>query len=113
MNIDVERADSLITDSLAKSLLRKNEAVVVTNGKRKGIINVDTLSENFESGAVVDVNALKEKCLVPDDAGYIKVLARGTIDKPLTVVANKFSPSAVKMIALTGGKAIIAHTRKI
>ena len=110
MSIDVERADSLITDSLAKSLLRKNEDVVITNGKRKEIINVDTLSKNFAPYEKIDVNRLKEMSLIPYDTAYIKVLARGMIDKPLRVYANDFSLSAIKMIALTGGESIRVNT---
>ena len=78
----------------------------MTEGWRRGIINVDTLSESFSAGDRVDVNILKRKSLIPYDTAYIKVLARGVIDKPLHVYANDFSLSAVKMIALAGGKSI-------
>ncbi len=104
--INADYADSAITDSLARDLIRKDEGTVVTEGNKKGIINVDTLSRSFASGERVDVNLLKEKSLVPYDTAYIKVLARGVIDKPLTVCANDFSLSAVKMIALAGGKSV-------
>ena len=110
--VDVERADELITDSLAKNLVRKGNDCVYTDGNGKGIINVDTLSENFLSGDRIDINILKSKSLIPYDTAYIKVLARGIIDKPLTVYANDFSLSAVKMIALTGGEAIKTVTMK-
>lgn len=112
MSVDVTHADSLITDSMAKELLRREDDAVITSGKRKRIINVDTLSQNFSSGDTVDVNKLKEMSLVPYDTAYIKVLARGMIDKPLTVRANDFSLSAVKMIALTGGEAVKVVTLK-
>ena len=112
MCVDVTHADSLITDSMAKELLRREDDTVITSGKRKRIINVDTLSQNFSSGDTVDVNKLKEMSLVPYDTAYIKVLARGMIDKPLTVRANDFSLSAVKMIALTGGEAVRVITLK-
>lgn len=106
LSVDRDRADSLITDSLAKNLVRKEDVRIYTEGNKKRIINVDTLSENFLSGESVDVNRLKEMSLVPYDTAYIKVLARGMIDKPLKVYANDFSLSAVKMIALTGGEAV-------
>ncbi len=108
--MDAERADTLITDSLAKNLINRDGEIIYTEGKTKNIVNVDTLSENFTPGDRVDVNSLKNKSLVPYDTAYIKVLARGIIDKPLTVYANDFSLSAVKMIALTGGEAIKAVT---
>ena len=106
MEMDAERADSLISDTLAKELVHYEENVVETEGTRKSIVNVDTLSENFLDGERVDVNRLKEKKLVSSDTGYVKVLARGAINKSLFVYANDFSMSAVKMIALTGGEAI-------
>lgn len=112
LSVDKERADDLITDSLAKNLLTKGENVIETDGTKKRIINVDTLSENFLPGDVVDVNILKNMSLVPYDTAYIKVLARGMIDKPLKVYANDFSLSAIKMIALTGGESIRVITVK-
>ena len=76
------------------------------------MINVDTLSENFSSGDKVDINILKSRGLVPEDASNLKVLARGNIDKPLIVYANEFSLGAIKMIALTGGEAIKVVTAR-
>ena len=112
VSIDARRADELITDSLAKDLLKRPREFVVTEGRKKGVINVDTLSESFDSGESVDVNILKEKNLVPYDTAYLKVLARGAIDKPLSVKANDFSLAAIKMIALSGGEAIKVVTVK-
>ncbi len=103
-SVDRERADELITNSIARTLVRRTDETVVTPGRKRAVINVDTLSENFDRGDRVDINILKEKGLVPIDAGYYKVLARGTLDKPLVIYANDFSISAVKMIALTGGE---------
>ena len=107
--VNVEYADSVITDSIAKSLIRRDERVV-TEGKRRRIVNVDTISRSFSAGDRVDVNSLKAHSLIPYDTAYIKVLARGIIDKPLSVYANDFSLSAVKMIALAGGKAVRVDT---
>jgi ribosomal protein L15 len=53
---------------------------------------------------------MKDKGIIPSDAKYVKVLARGIIDKPINIIANSFSLSAVKMIALTGGSAKRAPT---
>jgi len=69
-------------------------------------INVGILSATFEKGEVVTLDALQAKGLVPrKQNGYI-VLAEGTINKALTVVANDFSADAVKMIVAAGGKAV-------
>ncbi len=100
-----QRADSLISNSLARELIGEEGECVFTRGKRRSVVNIDTLSENFSSGDKIDVNILKQKSLIPYDTGYIKVLARGILDKPLYVYANDFSTTAVKMLALTGGKA--------
>ena len=97
---------------MAKSLIKKDSEIIFTNGSAKGIINVDAISDNFSPGEIVDVNGLKKKGLIPQDVAYLKVLAGGSIDKPLSVYANDFSLAAVKMIALTGGEAIKIVTMK-
>ena len=103
--IDAIYADKAISDSLAKDLIRK-DICIFTEGRGRTVINVDTLSRSFIAGDKIDINILKKKGLIAQDAAYIKVLARGMIDKPLDVYANDFSLTAVKMIVLSGGKAI-------
>ena len=105
LSVDAGHADTLISDSLAKTLITSEPEPIYTDGKRKRIVNVDILSSHFEAGDRIDVNVLKERGLVPADTAYIKILASGVIDKPLVVLANDFSLAAVKMIALTGGEA--------
>ena len=112
VEIKMEYANSVITDVMARSLIKDEREVVYTEGNAKSIINVDTLSRNFIDDDRVDVNILKKKSLIPYDTGYIKVLARGAIDKPLKVHANEFSLSAVKMILLSGGEAIRVISEK-
>ena len=51
------------------------------------------------------IDALKKLGLVSKKADRIKVLDRGTMTKKVTVVADKFSIQAVKMIGLAGGTA--------
>ncbi len=102
--VDVSTANALITDALAEALMMADERVIYTEGSRHGVINVDTLSAAFAPGEEVDINRLKKKKLIAKDVGYLKVLARGSIDKPLTVYADDFSLGAIKMIALTGGR---------
>ena len=105
VKIKMEDADEMLTDSMAKEMIKGERECVYTDGKSRSIINVDTLSRNFIADDRIDVNVLKRKSLVPYDTAYIKVLARGAIDKPLHVYANDFSLSAVKMILLSGGEA--------
>jgi hypothetical protein len=110
MAVDAAYADNSISNSLARSLIIRSQECVSTSGKRKYAVNIDTLSDEFYPGAVIDINVMKERGIIPKDAGSIKILARGVIDKPLTVIANSFSLCAVKMIALTGGNAKKAKT---
>lgn len=102
--VDAEKADTLITDSLAKSLINREGEIVYTDGTERAIINLGDISAAFNANDRVDVNSLKEKKLIAPEVGYIKVLGGGKIDKPLMIYANDFSLSAVKMIALTGGQ---------
>lgn len=106
-SVSVAEAAGTITDETAAQLTIREEKKSVHRGTKKGIINIDTLSANFASGDVVDLIALKEKGLVARNIGHVKVLARGVLDKSLTVMAQDFSLDAVKMIALTGGAAVI------
>lgn len=109
--VDVSTADALITDALAEALVMAEERIIYTEGTRHGVINVDTLSAAFAPGEEVDINRLKKKKLIARDVGYLKVLARGSIDKPLTVYADDFSLGAIKMIALTGGRTFHVKSR--
>ena len=108
--VDASTADALITDALAEALVMAEERVIYTEGSRHGVINVDTLSAAFAPGEEVDINRLKKKKLIAQDVGYLKVLSRGSIDKPLTVYADDFSLGAIKMIALTGGRTFHVKT---
>ena len=69
------------------------------------VVNLDTLAERFEKGTVVTLELLREKGLVPNSAQRVKVLARGEIDKGLTVRVHKFSGKAAEKIAAAGGAA--------
>ena len=68
------------------------------------VVNLDTLAERFEAGATVTPDLLRERGLV-GGSGRIKVLARGDIDKALTIQAHKFSGKAAEKIAAAGGAA--------
>src|SRR6266513_5356088 len=68
------------------------------------VVNLDSLGEQFEAGAEVTPETLRESGLV-GRAGRIKVLARGELSEALTVRAHKFSGKAAEKIAAAGGKA--------
>lgn len=104
---------NLISDEVAVSFIEeKEEAEEVVLSKPKGIINIDTLSENYEANETVTIESLKEKKLIGNSVNHVKVLARGILNKPLIVKMPEFSVDAVKMILLTGGKAIKLKTQR-
>src|SRR3954463_4415039 len=66
------------------------------------VVNLDTLAQRFDKGAVVTLESLREAGLVPNSAERVKVLGRGEIDKGLTVRVHKFSGKAAEKIAAAG-----------
>lgn len=69
------------------------------------IVNLSDLDKRFESGAVIDTDALIQAGLVKKTLDGVKILGRGEISKKLTVKANAFSDSAKQKIEAAGGKA--------
>ena len=100
--ITVEEADKQMSDETAEAKITEDTSSKKHEGK-KGIINIDTIGENFSDGDTVDIEALWEKKLVPTNVGYVKVLARGTLNKKLNLDLQDYSVQAVKMILLEGG----------
>ncbi len=70
--------------------------------KTYSVINVGMLSKVFADGDEVTPETLREKGLAKKNLP-IKILGDGQIDKKLTVVAHKFSKSAVEKIKAAGG----------
>jgi predicted transport protein len=69
-------------------------------------ISLDLLDNKFLDGNKVTLAKLKKKELVPEDCNGYTITAGKRLSKPLYVIADDISPTAVKMIALTGGRAI-------
>jgi hypothetical protein len=69
-------------------------------------ISLDVLDKNFLDGQKVTLEKLKKKGLVPEYCDGYSLTAGERLTKPLYVVADEFSYTAVKMITLTGGRAI-------
>lgn len=78
-----------------------------TNARFKTVYAVINLSDlnNFEDGAVVTPELLKDMGILKNQLDGVKVLGNGKLEKKLTVQANKFSASAVEAIEALGGKA--------
>jgi ribosomal protein L15 len=85
----------------------------ITYGSKKGIINIDTISSAYNDGDVVTLDSLISKGLVAKNVHFIKVLARGELDKALTIKAHDYSMDAVKMIVVAGGTVIELKSQKV
>ena len=74
--------------------------------KTYSIVNLSVL-ENFEAGAVIDIQTLADNGLIKlvKDGVGLKVLGNGSLTKALTVKASSFSASAKEAIEKVGGKA--------
>ncbi len=66
-------------------------------------VNLADLDARFESGASVDLPALKAAGLATRRDVPVKILGRGEITKPLTVHAHGFSKTARERIEAAGG----------
>lgn len=71
-------------------------------------INVATLDRVFEAGAVVDLEALRAKGLVPKLVEHVKILGEGELTKQLTIKAYRASATAKEKIARAGGTIEVA-----
>ena len=69
------------------------------------IVNLDALVLKFDAGTVITPELLRERGMVSRGTGKVKILARGDVDKALTVRAHKFSGKAAEKIAAAGGTA--------
>ena len=67
------------------------------------VINVSDLNV-FEDGTVVTPALLKESGLLKNQLDGVKVLGNGTLEKKLTIQANKFSKEAMEKINKAGSK---------
>lgn len=100
--VSVSEADAQMSDEVAATYIKDDITSKKHKGK-KGIINIDTIGENFNDGDTVDIEALWEKKLMPTSVGYVKVLARGMLGKKLNIDLQDYSIQAVKMVILEGG----------
>ena len=103
IGVSVAEAHESMTDEAAESMVIVASGTSSPTTGRKAVVNIDTISANFNDGDTVDLDALKEKKLVARKETAVKILARGRLNKQLNVVANDFSADAVKMICLMGG----------
>ena len=74
-------------------------------------VNLERL-EVFEAGTIVTPELMVRQGLVKSRRDEVKVLAKGTLTKALTVRAHKFSAKAQEQIAASGGKAEVIEIDK-
>ncbi|WP_318506263.1 50S ribosomal protein L15 [Bacillus sp. T3] len=72
------------------------------NRKEYAIVNLDVLNR-FEEGTEVTPELLLETGIVSSEKAGIKILAKGSVEKKLTVKAHKFSSAAKEAIEAAGG----------
>ena len=100
--ITVEEAEEQMADEEVETFVQESERY--SDKTKKDIVNIDTLGKYFKAGETVTVEEIRKRVpSVHNKTTYIKVLARGTLNKALNVEADDFSPAAIKMIVLTGG----------
>ena len=66
----------------------------------EAVVYIDTLSLNFNDGDIITLDTLKELHVV-DRGDILHIKARGTLDRKITVYADKFDPDALKMLMCT------------
>ena len=71
---------------------------------RYATVNVSELNV-FDDNTVITPALLKEKKIIRKELDGVKVLGNGSLEKKLTIQANKFSKSALEKIEKAGSKA--------
>lgn len=66
-------------------------------------VNVSQLAKAFGAGDVVEASALKEKGLIPRNAGRCKLLAVGDLPHALTIRVQACSAAAREKVVAAGG----------
>ena len=72
-------------------------------------VNLQDLERRFEAGEEVTLDALRAKGLGTRKGVPVKVLAKGSLSKKLTVHAHAFSGAARAAIEAAGGSAVVVE----
>ena len=107
----VKKKEKPVKKEVSAPVIEKTDSV--SDRTKCGIINLDTLSACFSAGETVTLGEIKKRVKGFDKkVTCIKVLARGKLEKSLTVEADKFSVQAATLIVAAGGKAIKKSAKK-
>jgi len=71
---------------------------------RYAVVNLDNLAGRFDGDAVITPEAMASAGILRNLNLPVKVLGRGTISKPLTVEAHRFSSKARESLIEAGGE---------
>ena len=104
--VSAEDADQIAEEQHIDIHVEEGVEYISAKDTKKAIVNVDTLSEAYGAHEIASLASMKAKGLIDKRAKTVKVLARGSLNKPLIVKAGDFSKTAVEMILLTGGNAV-------
>ena len=77
--------------------------LLIFSKKNIAIVNLDTI-DALKDDAVITPELLIEKGVIKKMKDGLKVLANGSIQRPVTIKANAFSTSAAAKIEAAGGK---------
>jgi large subunit ribosomal protein L15 len=69
-------------------------------------VNLDSLSKKLADAKEVDPNFMRRVRLITTTNRPVKILGRGSLERPVTIMANKFSKEARNKIEASGGKAV-------
>ena len=70
---------------------------------RYATINLSDINNYFKDGDTVTLELLKEKKIIKKELNGLKVLGNGTLDKKVTIKANRFSSGAITKVENAGG----------
>ena len=68
------------------------------------VVNVGIINNKFKDGDVVDYNALLKEKLVTKKNPYVKLLAKGEMNKKMHIIVSKASKKAIELVEKAGGK---------
>lgn len=104
--INVQDTD-VLSDADARAMQEVKKVPPAEGDEKIVTVATTTLSENFPDGVRVNLAVLKRKKLIAEDATGFRLVGKGTMERSLIVTANAFNLSALKMILLAGGRAIV------
>ena len=95
----------VLSDELAEKYIESKNVESIDESYIE-TLKLDDIDAAFQDGNRVTLEKLKKVGLVSDECTGYTVTAGQRLTKPLIIVANDFTLPAVKMITLTGGRAI-------